>query len=175
MQQALAVTARRKKTIPQLILRMWKWLKYMVQSPFFIGKKHWRTREPRLLIILTKALITTTSNLHVAKLAFLIQISKKENAELDTTSELEEKKLIDGAFFGGTIVSAQQSADLGSTELGKKHEEHVEIVQQLYVEDEQFRQMYDKLQQIEKGYQEAHNKTFGSLSQYDKKSEESSN
>ena len=27
---------------------------------------------------------------------------------------------------------------MGSTELGKKHEEHVEIVQQLYVEDEQF-------------------------------------
>jgi hypothetical protein len=144
-------------------------------KPLFYWKEALANSRAEIIDYLNESINNEDFQLTCRKVSIPNSNFKKRECRTGYDKRIRREKFIEGLFFGGTYASAQQSAELGSTELGKKHEEHVQIVQQLYVEDEQFRQMYDKLQQIEKGYQEAHNKTFGSLSQYDEKSEESSN
>lgn len=101
---------------------------------------------------------------------------KKRECRSGYFNRIKKENFDDGFFLGiGELFAAQRSLELGSTEIAKKHEEQVAIVEKLYFEDEQFRQMFNKHKQLEKGYEEAHRETFGSLSQYDEESEESAN
>ena len=144
-------------------------------KPLFYWKEALANSRAEIIDYLNESINNEDFQLTCRKVSIPNSNFKKRECRTGYDKRIRREKFIDGMYLGSDFYAGQQSAELGSTELSKKHEEHVQIVQQLYVEDEQFRQMYDKLQQIEKGYQEAHNKTFGSLSQYDEKSEESSN
>jgi hypothetical protein len=144
-------------------------------KPLFYWKEALANSRAEIIDYLNESIKNDDFQLTCRKVSIPNSNFKKRECRTGYDKRIREEKYIDGRFFGGDFLAGQRSADLGSTELSKKHEEQVAIVQQLYVEDEKFRQMYDKLQQIEKGFQEAHNKTFGSLSQYDEKSEESAN
>jgi hypothetical protein len=79
-----------------------------------------------------------------------------------------KRELFEDAFFlgAGGFYVAQRVADSGSTENRKKREEHLAIIEKIYVEDEKFRELFHKHKQIEAGYQKAHVVKFGSLSQF---------
>ena len=79
-----------------------------------------------------------------------------------------KRKLFEDAFYLGNsnFYGGQRAADSGSTENRKKREEHLAIIEKIYVEDEKFRELFHKHKQIEVEYQKAHVNKFGSLSQF---------
>ncbi|MAI38560.1 hypothetical protein [Alteromonas sp.] len=85
-------------------------------------------------------------------------------------SRIRRKIYIDAFYLGaGGFFNAQSASSTGSTEISRKKEEHLAIIEKIYVEDENFREIYHNHLKLKERYQKAHAAKFGSLSQFSEK------
>lgn len=141
-------------------------------KPYSAWKKEWLASREKITNYLNDSIDNTDFKINCRRVSVPNSNVKKRICTSGYDSRIRKRVFEDAFYLGaGGFFVAQTASEIGSTEIARKKEEHLAIIEKIYVEDENFRDLFNNHLQLKEGYQNAHVAKFGSFSQFNQEPE----